>query len=696
MTNLNWNDRLSYIAIAILSLVVFLMFFSPILRQDGILYVSPARSLLLEGDLNTYNENAYYVRPGWNSVLHREITGKTRTMIKYESAPEYTPQGYKHVVFPIGNSLSWLPCLTLTHLVMKGTDGFGGLYAADGYSYPYILMLGWFSFFIGVTGFIVAYRFLRKFYSPGVSCASLIFGVAAGNLIPFMCIDVTFSHSLDFLLINLFLLLAVNIDIGDKTTGQRNCFWQDAFWGLICGWTIITRYQDVFLLFLPITIYLFQSFKQSRTLVFKRALWFAVSCLLVGTLQLGYWKILYGQVFVSGSLMGTGNLPSFNPLKPELLKMLFSRFHGLFSWMPVLLPVSLTAFLFPKRSRKIGIVFLAIFLLETYYNASRTEWWNLGFSVRRFSGWHIFFMIGAAELIVLFRQKTIRIILAVTSMYFLVWNWLFMMHFYMRGNPQSVANDILSGSGPFGQTHYSIIWPDLKLIIKSLASADLWLSRCSWIEFPTMAFRSGNSGLGITAILLHMCIIGLIGIYVLYSQKIRAIRYKAVCILFLGYMLIAALAMGYSQCSAVNVQSFKPVDGSLVPEDHVFRVHPSHLFLGENNFVEFDSLRLDSRLINRKLPEKSNWIIGVPKGEQVQLELFEEVRNQIQPAGIIVVDKTSSDVRYLEKPWGSVSYKNDWYHYQMSLQDVNSDQLILKTGNQSMITFAAMFAYQER
>ncbi len=48
--------------------LVYIVFFHPILRYDGIHYMATARCLIIDGNLNTYDEGAYFIQPGWNDV----------------------------------------------------------------------------------------------------------------------------------------------------------------------------------------------------------------------------------------------------------------------------------------------------------------------------------------------------------------------------------------------------------------------------------------------------------------------------------------------------------------------------------------------------------------------------------------------------------------------------------------------------
>jgi len=340
-----WTDRHSYFAISLFIVLVYCVFFSPVIRFDGIHYIAPARSLVIDGNLNTYDENFYFIQPGWNDVEKRQITGRQIPIISYVAAPDYTTRGYRYVVFPIGNMLTWLPAVFVSHFA---TESLNLPFEKDGFSRPYRIVLGWWSFFIGIAGVIVAYRILRFWFSPAVSCSALLFVFGSGNIIPFMTHDITFSHTPDFLLINLSLLYYLFLRYPEKNSDLNSNWRNHAAWGIVISFAVIVRYQDIALLLLPFSLYIFERKTAGHRL---SVIAFLLAFFLTAGLQLTYWKILYGSFFVSPYLMGASNLASFNPLKPQFLPMLFSRYHGLFNWMPWLFPVTITFVLFMRRGR---------------------------------------------------------------------------------------------------------------------------------------------------------------------------------------------------------------------------------------------------------------------------------------------------------------------------------------------------------
>jgi len=695
MTEFTWTDSHSYKALFVFFLVIFTVFFGPVLRYDGIRYVSPARSLLIDYDLNTYNESAYYAKPGWKSIINRTRIGKSVAMLKYVNAPEYTTRGYKHVVFPIGNSLTWLIPMTISHAMMKSTGNLNQRFLDDGFSPPYIISLGFFSFFLAFTGSIFAYKILRFWYLPFVSIAAVIFGVAAGNIILFFTQDVAFSHSIDYFLINLILLLVLTGQKSGSSLSGKTPDWSlHSLIGFVCGWAIIVRYQDVFLLLLPLTLYLLDYFS-TRQKQWKNWLGFIAAFSAVIMLQVIYWEILYGTVFISGNLLGTGGLPSFTPTHPQILQMLFSRFHGLFSWMPYLLPVSITSCLFIRRERRIGIILLIIMVIQIYYNASRTEWWNLGFSVRRFSGWSIYFMIGMAELICLIKSRWSRILLGFTILAGIFWHWLFMIHFGLNNVKGSIYPDLIQGLGPYGNPRFGFIIPSIHLVVQGIRNLDIWFLRHTW--FGNL-IRWKKNGYGSVALVYVACIFLLfvfMAMLLRWIEKGKTINYRSILIGLVCYITFSAILLISTDCFSKVIVAVKAGDCAGVMESQNIRVNAGHCFLGESDFVSLSDKPI---CINNVLhgTKKRNYslLIGIPlmlESDVVSIELASLKNGTSVFVKEVILDKNSLDCRKIDKPWGNVLYANNWYQLNLKMDDVDwtADKISLRVITGKNIILAA-------
>lgn len=638
-------------------IAVYGVFFNPIVRFDGLQYIAPARSLVIDGNLNTYDEGAYFVKPGWNDVSKRVIHGRLPPIISYVSAPDYTPRGYRFVVFPIGNPVIWLPPLWLCHSVYSQLEFLHFLAAPDGFSFPYRLAMGWWSFLIGSTGLLVAYRILLNFYGPGISAASALFIFASGNLIQFITRDVTFSHSSDFLLINLSFLIFWRI-INGQPEGRLD-FREHFLLGIIIGAATIIRYQDIALLIMPGWIYLAQPGLRIRSRI-RSLMVFIAGFLPIISLQLIYWKILYGSYLVSGRMMGTSDLASFNPLRPQLLEMLFGQFHGLFNWMPWLLIASAGFILFIRKQKRFGWIFLAIMLSQTYYIASRTEWWNLGFSVRRYSGWLLFFMLGTAELLVRLRTRPRKLLTGIIATAIVIWSWLFQIGFLSQSHPGSILRKLIGDASPWRIGSCIPIVPERHELVSAALHLKVWFSEFSWLVQLKQLIAHGHPGLAV--MLAAANILFLFGLTVWIRVLIRDQRwfkhawiFAAVCTPF----LIAVIVRSDMRSETITVHRLGN-DGKSETHQEV-RIPPDDIFWGENVFRTLEE-QAGSFMHPASEPSAIGfWLLGCDRREPLSVEIKVEYADGETNRRLFRIGAGGEDATQVKPLWAQAGPDVDWY-----------------------------------
>ncbi len=444
---------------AVLFLFIFLcsgLLLSPRLRHDGLVYVSTSRSILIDGDLNTYNEDAYFTNPGWNDVSRRIALGKPRTILKYFSRDEFTERGYRFALFPAGNTMFWLPpCVIASLLCSRDTDSGDG--SCSGYTDGWIGVLTVWTMIWFLVALLVSLRVLGAFFSPLISALAIMAVIGTGNILPFIVIDPCFSHSIDFCIHAFCLYLFVRTS--DHPAASK---W--FLWGALIGFAVIVRYQDLFMLVFPalamIRIY---AHERSGRVAGRSILLFCAGFFLYLSVQAVYWKVMTGSFWIPPSEFGAADLPSLNPWAPQVLPMMFSRFHGLFSWMPGWgLAVVGLAFFF-RRNRWLASAIVIVLIMHAFYTASRSEWWNLGFSVRRFSGLGICFMLGMAALLDRCRVNRFAGAAAAALLVILVlWNVLFLGVFYadrIQDRNADPLNRMIRSSASTARYDYGWIGP---------------------------------------------------------------------------------------------------------------------------------------------------------------------------------------------------------------------------------------------
>lgn len=92
--------------------------------------------------------------------------------------------------------------------------------------------------------------------------------------------------------------------------------------------------------------------------------------------------------------------------EPALAAVLFSDWHGLFTWTPVVaVAVAGTAGLW-RRDRSVGIAAVAVMISAWYVNAAVSDWWaGEAFGSRRFLSCFPFFVLGLGAVMARWEQR---------------------------------------------------------------------------------------------------------------------------------------------------------------------------------------------------------------------------------------------------------------------------------------------------
>ncbi len=120
---------------------------------------------------------------------------------------------------------------------------------------------------------------------------------------------------------------------------------------------------------------------------------YAAGAVLLLPLQVTAWRLLHGPGFLE--LVRNANLVGG---EPQILALLFSARHGLFTWTPVFLLAVAGWLLGLRRDARLFGLALAGFVLAVLANASMQDWWwSDAFGQRRLLGLIPLFALGLAE-----------------------------------------------------------------------------------------------------------------------------------------------------------------------------------------------------------------------------------------------------------------------------------------------------------
>lgn len=452
---------------------LLLLFFRVQLRLDAHHYYEPLRSLVFDGDLNTYNEREYVTTRAWHGtgVERKPLLTKKGTILGFMSHPAFTSQGYSYLFFPMGWMCLMSPSLVAVNLAIEAASWVGLIDSYDGYNYPYLLALSLTSYCYGALGLILAYKLCLKYFPPSAALFGFCAVITVHNVLPYLAVDPLYSHAHSLFLISGYFLAWAKVREGDAK-------YLPIVLGLLGGLLAITRYQNLTLAAIP---FMDLAYAAIRRKALKQELR-VIMLFLVGmtpalTIQTAAWKLLHGVFIIDRVTMGTGEIPTFDPFHPQLAAMLFSNQQGLFSWTPFMAISVLGLIPLLLRAPRLGWYVLFQFAIQTYHNSTRSEWWNLGFGIRRYSDYAVIFMLGFAAFYALMPKRLLKgaliILLGVSG----VWNLTFTAHYYdsdrlnLHG-PYYEA--IVGGLVPYQFFEYRVVYPPsdkLTAIIKSSAGS---------------------------------------------------------------------------------------------------------------------------------------------------------------------------------------------------------------------------------
>ena len=171
--------------------------------------------------------------------------------------------------------------------------------------------------------------------------------------------------------------------------------------------------------------------KEMLTFIRSKVLALVIIGVVAGLMQLPQFLIYqwqFGSFFdipylEEGAAEGYGG--SFNWTNPQILNVLFSGFHGLFAWHPLLFLSIVGLILVSRRFPQLVIILLAAFGLQLYLIASWWCWWQgASFGGRMFANCSFIFVLGLAAFWDYFPRPTGKRWGIMVTVFFIIWNGL--------------------------------------------------------------------------------------------------------------------------------------------------------------------------------------------------------------------------------------------------------------------------------
>src|SRR5262249_25401866 len=269
---------------------------------DEIQYFAYLRSAWMDHDLQFANEYQWIVDQAPAKQMHFAEA--------FLAHP--TPTGHARNDASIGCAILWAPFFAIADLYVRLTRAA----PADGFSHPYILAVCFASALYGFLGFLMQYKIARPYFGRWNSFWAVLTLWFGAHALFYMYITPPMSHATSIFTTSLFLYAWWKIRDRDSL-GLWFCL------GLLCGLAALVRWQDAVYGIIPLL--------DRKPL--RAKLTFAIAGLLMFVPQLAVWKILNGgfHPYATGNLNG-----KFFWYGKYFLPVLFSSYHGLFVWTPVI------------------------------------------------------------------------------------------------------------------------------------------------------------------------------------------------------------------------------------------------------------------------------------------------------------------------------------------------------------------------
>jgi len=384
------NLSFPLILLLLLLILSFWMTNAYLAPPDFAAYYSYPRSILFDRDLDFSSEYEHF--------------GYQKHMFYVTSANRLSND------WPMGTGLVWTVFLAAGSVpaLVSGQP-------LDGYGAPFLSLVTIGILFLVGCGLFGAFRFLARRFGEKTAFASVLMGFFGTPLLFYSFYGGLMSHATGFFVITFFFILWA-----DTIRERKRIHW--ILLGFLAGLMALVRPQHILCLVVFPVEYLFKKRGESREGEtfqggeFLRGSLFAFFFFILALLPRFFYRgVVYGNPFF------LPKLEEMHWFRPALFETLFSDYHGLLPWTPLVLPGSLGLFFLWKKNRIMAAGFLACLVLQLYVNSANQVWWAGGsFSNRRFTGYGFIFMGGLAALL---EDKKRRLWL-VPCVLFCMWSFL--------------------------------------------------------------------------------------------------------------------------------------------------------------------------------------------------------------------------------------------------------------------------------
>lgn len=405
-------------ALALVAVFALPLFTPRVYASDEIKYFAGLRSVYFDHDLHYENEYAYFLSR--DPVAHAGLR-------PYMEQP--TPTGYRLNDAPIGSAIMWAPAYLVADGLVVVARALGATVPRDGFSWPYVWAVCLASLAWGTSGLFLCYRLCRAYVGRKEATWGVLAVWFASPVVFYLYITPAMSHANSLFSVALFLWVW-HITRPDRT----RLGW--AVVGASAALMVLVRELN-WLVLLVLAVDELSSIRRAADAEVHAqggsslAAWFAElvqrsTGYLVFGLTVG--ALVAPQFYVYQTLNGTlGPTPfvveKFSLLPIHTVEVLFSGFHGLFSWHPVTLVGVIGLALLWRRSPTLALAFGAVFVAQVIVIGSYETWWGgASFGARRFVNCTAIFAVGVSVACAQLRGTSSRMAGAVIVL-LILWNF---------------------------------------------------------------------------------------------------------------------------------------------------------------------------------------------------------------------------------------------------------------------------------
>jgi hypothetical protein len=366
--------RRAFAIVALVWLATTLLWLQPgVLIPDGAGYYAWLPSTHLDRDLLFFDEWQRFGLIRGSEIRFKDVTA-TDHLSNHWTA---------------GSAMVWYPAFLLGSAARSLVPPLRQ-FAANGISLPYNVPVVATSALAGLAALLIGAAIARRFVDERAAVLAAIAIWFGSPLLWYSLLSATMAHAIGAAVCALVVLLALRLREG--VTAERMFSL-----GLAIGLAAAVRPQNAPFALVPLFLVPRDAW---RAMLRKLPMLFAGG-LLAALPQLIASQALYGAPLAFVNVGGAQHGNDWHPFERVwLVETLFSSYHGMFVWTP-LLAVAIAGFFFLHRAdRGLGHAAMTMFAAQWLINSllDRTFWSGLAFGQRRFDNCTIFFLLGLAAL----------------------------------------------------------------------------------------------------------------------------------------------------------------------------------------------------------------------------------------------------------------------------------------------------------